>query len=305
MKKAFLFFFFISGSLFAQKITMVMTVDWEGRNISEKNISAIQKFRKDHPEIPMLHFLNPAYLIRPGADTEKLINQINSVLKNGDEKGLHIHAWKSLVEYCGLIYKAYPTFADIDENCKDGKDCGHTVSLEFAYSQKELGQLVKCSKEILFNFGFGNAKSFRAGGWQFGGNMAQALSENNFTMDSSRTDAKVLIPQWGRESNLVQMVLKLHPTASAIDQPFEILPGLIELPDNGCLADYTPASTLLSLFKKNAENGGGFFVTGFHQETAELYLPQLEKGLDLIKKYSQDNNVQINWAQFPMGNLFI
>ncbi len=101
----------------------------------------------------------------------------------------------------------------------EGKDCGHTVSLEFAYSQRDLSQLVKCSKEILFNYGFGNAKSFRAGGWQLG-NLAQALAENNFTLDSSRTDAKVLIPQWEKDSKLVQMVLKLHPNASAIDQPF-------------------------------------------------------------------------------------
>jgi hypothetical protein len=299
MKMFFLILLF-PGLLFAQKITMVMTVDWEGRNISEKNISAIQKFRNNHPEIPMLHFLNPAYLIRPGADIEKLINQINSVLRNDDERGLHIHAWKSLVEYCGVNYKASPTFANFDENCQDGKDCGHTVSLEFAYSQNDLSQLVKCSKEILFNHGFGNPKSFRAGGWQFGRNLAQALAENNFIMDSSKTDAKVLIPQWGKDSNLVQMVLKLHPNASAIDQPFEIFPGLKELPDNGCLADYTPPSTLLSLFKENAENGGGFFVTGFHLETADVYLPQLEKGLELIKKYSQENNVQINWAKFPI-----
>ncbi len=91
MIKLFIFLL-MPGFLFAQKITMVMTVDWEGNIISEKNISAIQKFRNDHHEMPMLHFLNPAYLIRPGANIEKLINQINSVLKNEDERGLHIHA---------------------------------------------------------------------------------------------------------------------------------------------------------------------------------------------------------------------
>jgi hypothetical protein len=303
MIKVFIFLL-LPGFLFAQNITLVMTVDWEGKKISEKNISAIQKFRNNHPEIRMLHFLNPAYLIRPGADPEKLINQINSVLRDEDERGLHIHAWKFLVEYCGINYKASPSYANFDESCKNGKECGYTVSLEFAYSQKDLSKLVKCSKEILINYGFGEPKSFRAGGWQFGRKLAQALAENNFNWDSSRTDPEVLMPLWRRESNLVQMLLKLHPNASGIDQPFQILPGLIELPNNGNLADYTPPSRLLNLFKKNVENGGGFFVTGFHLDTADFTLPKLEKGLELIKKYSQENNVQINWAHFPILNYF-
>lgn len=298
MKKALLLLLF-PGMLFAQKITMVMTVDWEGRSISLRNISAIQKFRSAYPEITMLHFLNPAYFTKEYVEAD-LKEKINSVLRPSDEKGLHIHAWKSLVQYCGVNYQPKPTFADIDENCTDGKECGHTVSLEYAYSQTELSQLVKCSKEILGKQGFGEAKSFRAGGWQLGTKLAQALAENNITLDSSRTDGKVLIPQWGKDSNLVMMVQKLHPTASSIDQPFELLPGLMELPDNGCLADYTPASTLLKMFKENVKNGNRYFVLGFHLETAEIYLPQLEKGLSEIKKYAQENKVQINWAHFPL-----
>jgi hypothetical protein len=178
MKKALLSLL-LPGMLFAQNITMVMTVDWEGRNISFKNISAIQKFRSAYPEIPMLHFLNPAYFTKEYVDAD-LKEKINSVLRPQDERGLHIHAWKSLVQYCGVNYQSKPTIADIDENCSDGKDCGHTVSLEYAYSQTELSQLVKCSQAILANQGFGEPKSFRAGGWQLGTKLAQALAENNF-----------------------------------------------------------------------------------------------------------------------------
>jgi hypothetical protein len=298
MKKAILLLL-LPGMLFAQNITLVMTVDWEGRSISLKNISAIGKFRSAYPEIPMLHFLNPGYFTKDYVDAD-LKNIINAVIRPEDERGLHIHAWKSLVQYCGINYQSKPTFADIDENCSDGKECGHTVSLEYAYSQPELSQLIKCSQEILANQGFGEAKSFRAGGWQLGTKLAQALTENNITLDSSRTDGKVLIPQWGENSNLVQMVLKLHPTASSVDQPFELLPGLMELPNNGCLADYTPASTLLKIFKENVKAGKRYFVTGFHLETADAYLPQLEKGLAEIKKYALENKIQINWAPFPL-----
>lgn len=297
--KRTLFLLLLPGMLFAQNITMVMTVDWEGRTISYRNLSAILKFQSAHPEIPMLHFLNPAYFTKKYVEAD-LKNKIDSVLRPQDERGLHIHAWKSLVEYCGINYQSKPSFADIDENCRDGLDCGHTVSLEFAYSTAELSQLVKCSKEILIREGFGDAVSFRAGGWQLGAKLAQALAENNITLDSSRTDGSALIPQWGPNSKLVQMVTKLHPGASSIDQPYELLPGLMELPNNGCLADYTPAKTLFKLFQDNIKAGKSYFVTGFHLETADTYLPELEKGLVEIKKYAREKNIQINWAHFPL-----
>ncbi len=300
--KKIIFFFLFPGLIFASNINMVMTVDWEGRNISWHNIEAIKNFRKLHPEIPMLHFLNPAYYTKEDANFAFLNKKINSVLFPQDERGLHIHAWKSLVNFCGLEYKSGPSFGDGDENCNvRDNDCGHTVSLEYAYSQEELNELVKCSNDILEKQGLGRPKSFRAGGWQLGPKLSQALADNHFLLDSSRTDASVLIPQWGENSNLVQMVFKLHPTASALDRPFELLPGLMELPDNGCLADYTPASILLELFQKNVKGGNAYFVLGFHLETAANYLPQLDKGLKEIYNYASENNIQINWAHFPLS----
>ncbi len=74
----------------------------------------------------------------------------------------------------------------------------------------------------------------------------------------------------------------------------------MELPNNGCLADYTPAPKLLKLFQDNVKAGKTYFVTGFHLETADTYLPELEKGLVGLKKYARENNIQINWAHFPL-----
>lgn len=44
-----------------QKITIYMTVDWEGVSLEQENIEAMQMFRKKFPHIPMLQLLNPAY----------------------------------------------------------------------------------------------------------------------------------------------------------------------------------------------------------------------------------------------------
>jgi hypothetical protein len=297
VKKAFLFFL-LPFSLMASTVSMVMTVDWEGESISAENLAAIKRFREHHPEIAMLHFLNPAYYTKKGANADLITSQVNSVLRPKDEHGLHIHAWKSLVTYCGIDYKAGPSFGGM-ENCSGEEDCGFGVSLEFAYNQDELSRLVACSKNILLEQEFQRIESFRAGGWQLGRKMAIALATNGFNLDSSRTDANVLIPSWGADSDLVKMVKSLHPGASVLDQPYELVPGLLELPDNGCLADYTPPKVLLSLFQEIVKNKKQVMVIGFHQETASYYLPLLEKGIEELEKYASSLGIKLHWSEFP------
>ncbi len=299
--KIFSIIFILSSflTLRANPITLVMTVDWEGRSISKENLNAIKGFRADFPQIPMLHFLNPAYFTKENANPDIINSQIKSVLDPKDEQGLHIHAWKSLVNYCGLQYQSGPVFGTSNETCQRG-DCGHTVSLEHAYSEEELKQLVGCSKKILIDQGYNRIKSFRAGGWQLGNKLAIALVFNGINLDSSRTDAKILIPQWGADSNLVKMVANLHPGATILDQPFDLIPGLLELPDNGSLADYTPSKTLADIFKELIKNDKNIMVLGFHLETAATYLPQLKKGILEIERLAKDLGIDIKWAQFPL-----
>ena len=118
--KKILLLCFLPLSVMASSLTMVMTVDWEGDSISLENIDAIKKFRNAHPEIPILHFLNPAYYTKKGADASIINSQINSILTPKDELGLHIHAWKSLVEYCGLTYQGSPVFGRCPEYSSTG-----------------------------------------------------------------------------------------------------------------------------------------------------------------------------------------
>jgi hypothetical protein len=278
------------------KITLYMTVDWEGRAVDSKNLETMRAFRDKYPQIPMLHFLNPAYYTKDGASASSITNQVRSVFSPLDEHGLHIHAWKSLIEKCGLIYQTRPSFADRNEDCEG--ECGHTVSLEYAYSQEQLTQLVGCGSEILVQKGFKRPKSFRAGGWQLGPKLAQALQANGFTFDSSRTDASILVSSWGEGSALVKMVRGLHPGASILDQPYQLLPGLMEYPDNASLADYTPPETLIRIFKELMKNGKRTMVLGFHQETASKFLRNLEQAIPVMEEEARKAGVVLEWAHF-------
>ena len=278
-------------------ITLYVTVDWEGWSLDEENLDAMRQFRGKYPEIPMLHLLNPVYFVRPGVDATEAAQKIKSTLLPSDAHGLHLHGWKSLVERCELPYKSEPSFGGVDESCTEG-DCGYTVSLEYAYSEHELTILTGCSVDLLVQQGFDWPKSFRAGGWQLGPKLASAIRKNGFLMDSSRTAPQLVTNRWDESSHLVKMVRALHADGDILDQPYELLPGLIELPNNASLADYTRTEELVEIFRKLVDNNKSVMVMGFHQESAFNYLDRLADAIPLMQQIADDAGVRLKWAQF-------
>ncbi|CAG0978128.1 hypothetical protein MTYP_01603 [Methylophilaceae bacterium] len=280
-----------------QKITVYLTVDWEGWSLDDENLETIRAFRLKYPHIPMLHLLNPVYFIRQDADTAGIAERIRRTLLPTDTYGLHLHGWKSLVEKCKVPYKSSPSFAQANEEC-NGNECGYTVSLEFGYTPEELTQLVGCSAALLSEHGFGRPRHFRAGGWQLGPGLASALQANGFTWDSSRTDAGLIAHSWGEQSALVKMLRRLHPAASTLDQPRELLPGLMQYPNNASLADYTSTEQLVTIFRSLVEARKTVMVTGFHQETAFVYLDNLEAAIPLMEQEARLAGVQLEWGRY-------
>lgn len=278
-------------------ITVYLTVDWEGWSLDEENLQTMRDFRARHPQIPMLHLLNPAYYLRPGADAKEITAQIRSTLLPGDTVGLHLHGWKTLMQACQLPYRTTPSFADTDESCP-GKECGYTVSLEFAYNEAELTALLACSNEVLQQHGFERPHHFRAGGWQFGPKLAAALRKNGFNWDSSRIDASLLLPKWREDSGMVKLLRQLHADASIYDQPRELLPGLMQFPNNAGLMDYTSTEQLLTIFRQLLDAKKPVMVTGFHQETAFVYLDDLEAAIRAMQSMATERGVRLEWGRY-------
>lgn len=278
-------------------ITVYLTVDWEGWSLDEENLQAMRDFRARHPQIPMLHLLNPVYYLRPGADAQAITALIRSTLLPIDTVGLHLHGWKTLLLACQLPYRTAPSFANTDETCP-GKECGYTVSLEFAYSAAELEALVACSSDLLAGQGFNRPRHFRAGGWQLGPKLTSALQQNGFTWDSSRLDADLLLPKWTEDSGLVQLVRQLHADASIFDQPRELLPDLMQFPNNAGLMDYTSTEQLLDIFRQLLDAKKPVMVTGFHQETAFVYLDNLEDAIRGMQTMAAERGIRLEWGRY-------
>ena len=134
---------------FMKNINIVISVDWEGRDLDPKNLAAFKSFRKDCPHIPILQFLNAAYFTKPGMDQKKIKSAIESVILPIDEIGLHIHGWKSQFEACGVKFRNSPSFnsgGEISQGEND-LDIGHDIPIS-EYTTEELVKVIKHSKEI-------------------------------------------------------------------------------------------------------------------------------------------------------------
>lgn len=276
-------------------IQIYVTVDWEGSSLFEEDLATMQAFRKRFPHIPMLQLMNPTYFVRPHPDYDRLTQDIKSTFLPADVQGLHVHAWKSLINYCGVDYQYSHSFSDIDENCQEG-DCGYTVSLENAYSQAALTKLIACSNDILVKHGFNRSVHFRAGGWQMGPKLMAALEANGFIWDSSVIDAELLKTRWHAQSGIITMLQKLHPNATPMDQPYALSEQMMEYPNNAALADYTSSKQIVRLFKKLIAADKTVMVLGFHQETAADFLSRLAKAIPEMEQTAEAQGWQIEWV---------
>lgn len=288
-------------------IRVVVSVDWEGRNLDPQNLAAMEHFRHDYPDIPLQHFLNAAYFTKPDRDLHTAA-AIKSVLRPGDEQGLHIHPWRSFVEAAGVSFRTEPAFRGPMDLSQCDPDCGHDVNMA-AYTEKELQKLIRFSIKTLVKHGFARPKSFRAGAWQADNHVFRALVREGITLDASATSAEYLKERWGK-SLLYPVVGKLWPQISPISQPYRVNLGqgqtLWELPNNGCLADYVTGAVIAQTFQDNVElwkkdKTKHIYVSiGFHQETAQKFLPQLRQGIEAILQISARENLPVEFVVPPL-----
>ena len=271
------------------KLQLVVTVDWEGRDLREDNLVAMQNLHAHFPQVKIVHFLNAGYYTKQGVSRTDVTARINRAIKPGDEKALHIHGWKRLFEASGLTFRASPTFwgTSLDatgRECID--DCGHEVPISL-YTSEELRKVVKFSLDTLEGNGFGRAKSFRCGGWMAKPNVRDAVAAEGLTYEHSAVPTVFLKPKLGTMP-VYSWLSDLWQGTTNVSQPYTIATTttpLTEVPDNGALADYVSTEQMMDTFEANkaaflADRKKNVVVSvGFHEETAASYIPQLEAAL--------------------------
>lgn len=280
-------------------VDVLISVDWEGDDLVDAPLAAMVQFRKDHPNIPLVQFLNAAYYTKPQADTASVTEKISSTLLPIDELGLHLHGWKSLFTSAGVAFQSSPSFTGRPTwDCS--YDCGHDVPISL-YTAAELSRVLSFSVRKLESQGFGRAQSFRAGGWMAGPTVRAALVKQNFLFDHSSVPVSLLAPKmqplgWP----LVGMLNLLWGDTTIESQPRLMAAGsgqLTEIPDNGALADWVSVADMKRTIDSaiatwQADHNSTPVVSiGFHQETADQYLSKINAIVDYLDKKEHEGVV--------------
>jgi len=275
-----------------REIEMVVSVDWEGEELAEDNLAAFRAFRDKNPEIRITHFLNAAYFTKPGADAAGVVRAVRSVMREGDQLGLHIHGWKSLFEKAGTAYRSSPGFWNYagpgDCSLEKGEDCGHEVPIN-SYSVDELRRVIRYSLDVLAGNGFRGVEVFRAGGWVAAPNVLEAAAVEGLSGDSSG----VTVPLLAREIGGTPLYISLGGLWPGLDQgsgPYRIeTPAgpITEFPDNMALADYVSGEEVYSMYRRVALQGGDgplYVHFGFHLETADRFVNRVHTAVFRIRE---------------------
>jgi len=268
-------------------VSVVVSVDWEGSGFDAENMEAFCQFRNEFPHVPLTHFLNPSYFTRLAPNdvigAVSAGDKIRTVLRDGDEIGLHVHADNHLLYASGVNPKRFPSWDNLPDMT------GHTVPLS-AFLEEEVRSIVAFSCRTLEQQGFERPRAFRAGGWHAGSSVHNALATEGFVVDSSEVSQDWIPRNFGD-------VQDLWPNATSVSQPYRLEAGLVEVANNGCLADYVTSDQMVDNFKAVVQAGRpgkpAVLSLGFHQETAAKFLPRLRSALLEIEQRAETQRIPI------------
>lgn len=295
-------------------IVVVISVDWEGRSLLPENLQRMAAFRRQHPDIPMQHFLNAAYYKRPGIDAAQTSRAIDEVLLPEDDHGLHIHAWHSLLSAAGVKPDDSTGILKDDGRVPRAADdwgyfpaeAGYDTPLEH-FDVDALDKIVATSRTILVEQGFRIPVSFRAGAWMSGPKVQEALARNGFVTDCSAVEVSPVARRFGNIP-LCQWLRELWPAIDETSQPFQVATPagrLWQVPNNASLVDYLTAEEVVAIFKSNAErweqepHRHWFVSTGFHQETARVFLDRLDQAVISMKREAKERGWPLIFTARP------
>jgi len=253
-------------------IVTVVTVDWEGADLSAENLDALEDVRTKLGTIPITHFVSAAYATKDRAGDLAAI--LAKTVRPSDELAVHLHGWSSLARASKVRPRVEPSFltgTDVVVDLEDG-DRGFDTDLD-TYDVPELRAMLRTSRQLLERSHLRVSKSFRAGGYLGTPKMLAALGDEGFTVDSSAIDARQLhsIEDVAWRSRLTQ----IWPNITAASQPFVIRAAsteLVELPI-AAVVDYVTTPELVARFEaaKNRLDADPtrdqLVVVAFHLET--------------------------------------
>ena len=268
-----------------------VSIDWEGAYFDSDALAAIAALRRQHPELPITHFVCPAYYSKPGANAAEVTALLRQHMAPGDEVGVHLHVWNSLVQAARVPVRSGRSFLTDDGRLMEFEgDAGFDLEPSI-YPTSELRAIIATARRLLDTAGFQVAPVFRAGGWLATPSVLEAARAEGLTIDSSAIDASWLgegASSQGFEI-LADKVRAVWPKVDRTTQPFLIDTAagqILEIPDSGAMADHMASEEMEDhvQWAADSKQRPTFVHLGFHAETADRYADLLSRALANLRR---------------------
>ena len=240
---------------------VVVSNDWDDPDNPDANLARQQALHDRHSALKLTHFVGPYTFTDPSVTAARArdLAQLVTALRDdyGDEIGLHIHPYCSFVEQTSVPCRTSPSYS---EPVSDAT--GYTVSLA-AYAETEMTALLAEAVAIFEAQGLGRPTSFRAGGWTAQIHTLRALAGAGFVVDASGCNwsrleewegvAGTSLYDWVR-ANWATIDDTTQPYYPSADDMLASIPpqlAILEVPDNGILADYVTADEMIAILREN------------------------------------------------------
>ena len=277
----------------------LISIVWEGRHVRANNVEALVHFREAFPNVPVIHFINPAYLSAPGSDGKALRTALSRVVRPTDQIGLYLQPFKDFVIAAGVTYRAAPSYWGAPAAADCGVECGSDVPIT-AYDEEEITKLVRFAVRQLKTLGFNSVQSVFVGGWLASQQVLDVVSAQGFKYDYSAVPPEIVKDRLSRFPLQLWLTHRWHFVTPDLQPHMETTRTgqIAEMGNAFGLADYVEIEQTLAQInayaaRSRADPATPLFVHfGMHQETASDYLPRVVAALKALKSLA-DNGVKV------------
>jgi hypothetical protein len=287
-----------------RRITVTLSIHWEGQSINAYNLEAIKNFRQRFSGVNFVHFVDPAYFLKPGVNQDKIQEMIKSTIQAGDIVGLQIHGWQSLIREAKVVFRDSPTFWGQPISTKECSfDCGHEVPIN-VYSVAELRQIIKTGADVLEKAGFPRPTYFMAGGWVSSDNVQEAAVQEGMIRDYSPIPPSLVYGRL-RGYPLFGWINNLWESTLPFSLPYEKKFGsdtLAVMPFTAGTVDYLRSQDVIEIMRTNinmvtegGKPGPLYFHVGMYQETALAQVKKMEQIVQAIFALSTKAGVALEF----------
>ena len=285
-----------------KEIKLLISLAWDGPNVNEYNLNAFKSFRNKFSNIPVSHFVSPSYFTSPQAAYNKGV--IESLYRTGDQIGLSVAPWKSVVAGAGVPFRSSPTFwAETLGQTACNADCGGEVPMS-AYTAKEVRSIFSTAMRVMDQHGFKGLKGMQVTGWLATPEIMAAAEEVGIKYDFSMVTPSLLADQL-REFPIFSMVNKLWPNADVLSQP-GTLPShsqaVTEVPQSLASLDYVTVEQMAQFLDRFVASGSKSPLTyhiALNADSIHMTLPKLELVLQNVFKQASEGKFQLSMHQIP------